>query len=32
MLEVADATAAASTAGADPATPGTLWCSETQNR
>ncbi len=29
---VAPATAAASTVGADPATPGTPWCSETQNR
>jgi hypothetical protein len=32
MREVAAATAAASTVGAEPATPGTLWCSETQNR
>ena len=29
---VAAATAAASTVGAEPATPGTPWCSETQNR
>ncbi|CAM5734183.1 hypothetical protein SMICM304S_05231 [Streptomyces microflavus] len=32
MVEVAPATAAARTVGADPATPGTLWCSETQKR
>ncbi|SCE55334.1 hypothetical protein GA0115253_1069011 [Streptomyces sp. Termitarium-T10T-6] len=32
MVEVAAATAAASTVGADPATPGTPWCSETQKR
>lgn len=32
MRSVAPATAAASTVGADPATPGTPWCSETQNR
>ncbi len=30
--EVAAATAAARTVGADPATPGTLWCSATQKR
>lgn len=29
---VAAATAAASTVGAEPATPGTPWCSDTQNR
>ncbi|SQA26899.1 Uncharacterised protein [Streptomyces griseus] len=32
MVEVAAATAAASTVGAEPATPGTPWCSETQKR
>ncbi|SCE45405.1 hypothetical protein GA0115235_1199148 [Streptomyces sp. DpondAA-F4a] len=32
MVEVAAATAAASTVGAEPATPGTLWCSDTQKR
>lgn len=32
IVEVAAATAAARTVGAEPATPGTLWCSETQNR
>lgn len=32
IVRVAPATAAASTVGAEPATPGTPWCSETQNR
>lgn len=32
IRRVAPATAAASTVGAEPATPGTLWCSDTQNR
>jgi hypothetical protein len=32
IREVAAAADAASAAGADPATPGTLWCSDTQNR
>jgi len=32
MVEVAAATAAASTVGAEPAMPGTLWCSDTQKR
>lgn len=32
MVRVAAATAAARTVGADPATPGTPWCSATQTR
>lgn len=32
IRRVAPATAAASTVGAEPATPGTLWCSDTQKR
>ncbi len=32
IRSVAPATAAASTVGAEPATPGTLWCSDTQKR
>ncbi len=32
IVRVAPATAAASTVGAEPATPGTPWCSATQNR